>query len=385
MRELLSWKLTLGRVRGVQLNVHFLFLLVIAVILFTCMRLEVDGAVGLGALGLLILLISVFAHEMGHAWAVRSLGGELDEVLLWPLGGLADSRFGHWTHDDHSAAQYEMIVAATGPLVNLVACLVCLPMLLISEVPVSDLINPLRPPTMAAGWAYVLSLVFWVNWLLLVANLLPALPMDGGRVVRALIAKRHGGTVAGIWIAQITRIAALALLILAVMLTDAYSFAKLPVVFLMLTVFLSSRHESERQQERGDGELFMGYDFSQGYTSLEQPEAPAPRRKAGPLRRWLQQRRQQKDLRLRQQEIEEEKRMDEILAKLSDGGLDALSPEDRRLLERVSQRYRPTHGRRNRLTSPAPISRATPPVVGVLAGGRRFAAAWPLPGWNADP
>ena len=71
----------------------------------------------------------------------------------------------------------------------------------------------------------------------------------------------------------------------------------LPLVLLAVYLYFSARRESQRgDDEVGDDDLF-GYDFSQGYTSLERP--PAPRSHRGPLRRWLEQRRQIRQRRLR--------------------------------------------------------------------------------------
>jgi hypothetical protein len=88
----------------------------------------------------------------------------------------------------------------------------------------------------------------------------------------------------------------------------------------------------------------LGYDFSQGYTSLEQAADTPRRRERNFIQRWLDKRRDVKRRRTREVEEEEERRVDEILARVKDVGLEALAPDERALLQRVSQRYRNRQG-----------------------------------------
>jgi stage IV sporulation protein FB len=116
--------------------------------------------------------------------------------------------------------------------------------------------------------------------------------------------------------------------------------AWLPLTLLLLYVFFATRHEFLRLgEEERDGDL-IGYDFSQGYTSLESGVEQTRRRGPGPIRRWLRRRREEKHRRNREIEVEEERRVDEILARVKDAGMQSLSPEERALLQRVSVRYR---------------------------------------------
>ena len=86
--------------------------------------------------------------------------------------------------------------------------------------------------------------------------------------------------------------------------------------------------------------LNLGYDFSQGYTSLERSTQSLDEKAQSPISQWLEQRRQARQRREEQQEADEERRVDEILARLHEHGLRNLSDEDRSILERVSARYR---------------------------------------------
>jgi hypothetical protein len=114
----------------------------------------------------------------------------------------------------------------------------------------------------------------------------------------------------------------------------------LPLIIMAIYLYFSARREAQRgDDEAGDDDLF-GYDFSQGYTSLERHTPPAQQAQPGLLRRWLEQRRQIRERRLRELEAEEERRVDEILIRIKESGRESLTSEEQLLLQRVSARYR---------------------------------------------
>lgn len=186
------------------------------------------------------------------------------------------------------------------------------------------------------GFAELLAArVFWLNWFLLLLNLLPGFPLDGGRMLQALLWWRgdyRQATLAAIFAGFVVMVV---IGLFAVVVNELLPFGL--AIFIYMTC---------RQQwfvlETGGEEATLGYDFSQGYTSLErdQPTAPVRRRRPNFIQRWLQRRAQRKQ----QQETEtreaEERRMDELLEKVQQHGLQALTDEERRFLTRVSARYR---------------------------------------------
>jgi hypothetical protein len=133
---------------------------------------------------------------------------------------------------------------------------------------------------------------------------------------------------------------AIAMFLLALIVQSRHEYASLPLGLFGLFLFFSARQESERMREHEAGDGTLGYDFSQGYTSLERHDASRRERKPGPLRRWLAARRAARIERQQQREVEEERRVDEILARLHETGMAGISDEDRALLDRVSARYR---------------------------------------------
>jgi Zn-dependent protease len=125
-----------------------------------------------GALEYLALFLVVLLHEFGHALACRQVGGTSDQIVLWPLGGVA------YVNPPQRAGATLWSIAA-GPLVNVVL----LPVLLGVLYAESRLGNPEANPDLHNFLRYVLLMDFWI----LCFNLLPIYPLDGGQIVRSLL------------------------------------------------------------------------------------------------------------------------------------------------------------------------------------------------------
>jgi Zn-dependent protease len=329
MRDVLSWNLNLGRWAGVQIRLHVLFALLAVFLLHAAVRQEHWPSWYAGAI-LGILLASALLHELAHSLTDRRLGGRGDLILLWPLGGLA-----HATHQD---ARSDLIVAAAGPLASLALSVAIWPAIVIHGAADWSLLNPLALPV-EDSWLGGLKLALWLNWLLAVVNLLPAYPLDGGRLLRAGLTVGLGPKGAAVLTVRIAQVTALGLWVGAWFAYEGQSpQATAALILLGVLVFFGSRQEARvPEPDREEGPF--GYDFSQGYTSLERA-FDQPRPESSPMRRWLAERREARQLRQRQIEADEEQRVDDILARLHICGLQGLSPEDRALLDRVSARYR---------------------------------------------
>src|SRR5581483_3111222 len=102
MRDPFSWSFPIGRLFGISIRIHFLFPLVtLGMVLRAAAAKDVPGGAWLDVVAIFgILWFSVLLHELGHCFAARSVGGDADEVLLWPLGGLASVDMPHtpWAH-----------------------------------------------------------------------------------------------------------------------------------------------------------------------------------------------------------------------------------------------------------------------------------------------
>jgi len=170
----MKWSFRIGRVGGVDLYVHATFLILIAAFLFAGL---LQGRGPLAALGgvltLILLFTCVVLHELGHAIVARRFGIRTRDITLLPIGGIAR------LERIPTEPRQELLVALAGPAVNLVLAGVFWVTLTL-----------LGQPLVGLARGGVLENLFWVNLSLFLFNLLPAFPMDGGRVLRALLATR---------------------------------------------------------------------------------------------------------------------------------------------------------------------------------------------------
>jgi Zn-dependent protease len=263
------------------------------------------------------------------------VGGTADQIVVWPLGGLAHVNVSH-------EPQNELVTALAGPLVNLAVCVLISPLLVVAGGDLVQLVNPFVPPAAVGAftWQDGLRWLFWMNWLLVLVNLLPAFPLDGGRVLRALLWAKFGYRSSVVLVSRVAKFTAIGLCLLAWVVHEPYPFATLPLALFGIFLFFSAKQEADRLHEQDPEEALFGYDFSQGYTSLEKTLAPPRKRGPGPLKKWLDSRRAARLARQQQVEADEERRVDEVLARLHERGQSGLSDDDRALLERVSARYR---------------------------------------------
>jgi Zn-dependent protease len=345
MRDLLNWNVSLGRWAGVQIRLHAYFVLFAIVALYLGTRQPTQNAFAETFAVLGLLFVSVLAHEFGHCFVARRLGGSADQVILWPLGGLTQANVAH-------EPQHESFVALAGPAVNFAICGMTAGPIWWSLGPeaakeLGGMVRFVPPGTVAeAGWFDLLRWTFWINWLLASVNLLPAFPWDGGRFLRSLIWPKRDYRTSVVWVARLAMLMAVALVTIGLCLAAGWphasqdsSFAALALLLLGVFLFFSAKQESDRLSEIDTDDAMFGYDFSQGYTSLERAAA-SHKASPGLLRRYLDERRANRLRRQQQIEADEERRVDDVLARLHESGLQTLSDEDRALLDRVSARYR---------------------------------------------
>jgi hypothetical protein len=224
-------------------------------------------------------------------------------------------------------------------MANLLLCGLFLPAVHVSN-SYGHVFNPLEVPFSQESFGLsivsdVQVLTFWFNWVSLVVNLIPAYPLDGGQVFRSLLAARMG---TGMGTEVALRCGIAVAVVLAIV---AFVFSKvllLGLAFLIILLAVQENHQIQANESYDDS--FMGYDFSQGYTSLERTEAAKPERRTGLLARWLAARRAEKQRRQQEQAAETEQQLDAILAKVHERGLVSLTPWEKRLLKRASNRFR---------------------------------------------
>lgn len=176
----MKWSLKLGKLLGIDVYVHFTFLLLLAFLGFYYWRAthNVDAALG-GVAFIVALFGCVVLHELGHALMARRYGIQTRDITLLPIGGIA--RLEKMPENP----MQELWVALAGPAVNGVIVAV-----LLVGLAATGGFTPVEGLSVTGGsfWQRLIML----NLILVAFNLLPAFPMDGGRVLRALLAMRLG-------------------------------------------------------------------------------------------------------------------------------------------------------------------------------------------------
>jgi Zn-dependent protease/predicted transcriptional regulator len=230
----MNWSWKIGRVGGVDLRVHASFLILLAWLALAYYR-EAGTVLGVarGVLFVVALFASVVLHELGHALAGRRIGVPTRDITLLPIGGVA--RLDNMPDDP----KQELGIALAGPAVTLVIVALLYLVLRALAVPTRLVENAVT----RGGVGAFVAQVMWVNVSLLVFNLLPAFPMDGGRVLRAGLAIRRGH----VWATEIATRVGRSFAVVFGIIGLLYS----PfLVLIALFVWLGAAAESGALQER---------------------------------------------------------------------------------------------------------------------------------------
>lgn len=186
----LSWKL--GRFAGIDAYVHASFLLLVAWAAWAAYQ---GAGTGLAALLGVVFLLGVFGsvllHEFGHALTARRYGIRTRRIVLWPMGGVAQ------LEENPQTPKQELVIALAGPAVNFAIAAALWAVVNVVGLPAYGLLASLMVANLTLG----------------VFNLVPAFPMDGGRVLRAFLATRIGGRRATDIAVKIGKAAAVAFII----------------------------------------------------------------------------------------------------------------------------------------------------------------------------
>jgi Zn-dependent protease len=217
-----SWKL--GRAFGIPLYVHPSFLLLILWVLYQS-RDQSWVATGFALVVMLTVFGCIVLHELGHALMARRFGIQTSDITLYPIGGVA--RLDRLSERPHE----ELCIALAGPAVNVVIAILLTPVLLFMVLTHASFGDPAKL-TLDDGPLTILANFFFYVWFtnigLVIFNMIPAFPMDGGRVLRAVLASGLGQVRATDIAGRIGLVLAIVFAILAI---------AVPLPFLLLVSF----------------------------------------------------------------------------------------------------------------------------------------------------
>jgi Zn-dependent protease/CBS domain-containing protein len=176
-RAKMKWSYRLATIAGIQVRIHLSFLLLLAFFAWIGYKNGGPQAGVAGVVFILLIFLCVLLHEFGHALAARTFGIKTPDITLLPIGGVAR------LERMPANPQQEFVIAIAGPAVNVLIAIVIY-VVMGGAVPVTEF----DPVDTVSGT--LLDNLLEVNLMLVVFNMIPAFPMDGGRVLRALLATR---------------------------------------------------------------------------------------------------------------------------------------------------------------------------------------------------
>jgi stage IV sporulation protein FB len=219
----MRWSLNIGRIAGTAVRIHITFLLFLVWIFAANYASGGAGVAWSAVLFLVLLFACVLAHEFGHIFTARAFGVATPDVTLLPIGGVA--RLERIPEEPWE----EFLIAIAGPAVNVVIGL--------GLVALAGARLDLSALSVDSARISLVDRLANVNLFLAVFNMIPAFPMDGGRVLRALLATRMGHTHATEVAAAVGQAAAFALGFIGLLWSPL-------LIFIAIFVYLAAASEA---------------------------------------------------------------------------------------------------------------------------------------------
>lgn len=226
----------IGRAFGIDIKVHWTFFLLLAFFFFLGYQ---GGGGAVGALTTSAIIVALFfcvlLHEFGHSLVAQRLGIEVPDITLLPIGGLARLKTLPENPWD------EVRIAIAGPLVNVVLA----PLFFVAAFLLgADLLRPVNVLEGGATLGQMLDYLGIMNIALAVFNLIPAFPMDGGRILRGLLATRMGPVRATDVASTVGQAFAIGFFILA------FTTGSFLLAFVALFIFFGASGEAQLVRQR---------------------------------------------------------------------------------------------------------------------------------------
>ena len=327
------WSVSLGRWAGIQVRIHIFFMVFAALAIVFSTLPDMD-MLSDGLLTLAVVLFSVVLHEVAHALAAIRVGGKVDTIVLGPVGGLVSPRVPDEPEDaarrgagrtdrpfdvgrdrggrsrDHGLQQHPRI---TQPAQS-------------------------QPRTVVEGsrWLEVVKLTLWLNWVLMLLNLLPAYPFDGGPILRSMLWPAIGRRSARIVTGRAGMVVALLIGAAAFLpITgdlDSIVLTRLSLVMLGIFLFFSARQDLASGSSEELFDEAAGYNVSGDGLDLLDATGLIEDDDDAVLVEHQRRPSESRENDRRAQEAFEDARVDDILARLHDTSLNDLSREELEIL-----------------------------------------------------
>ncbi|MDQ3942137.1 MAG: site-2 protease family protein [Actinomycetota bacterium] len=248
----------IGRAFGIDIKVHWTFFLLLAFFAFAGYQ---GSGNPVGALVTTAVIVALFfcvlLHEFGHSLVAQRLGLEIPDITLLPIGGLARlKRLPDKPVD-------EVKIAITGPLVNVVLAPIFFGVAFLLG---ANLLSPVNILEGAGSVGEVFVYLGYINIALAVFNLIPAFPMDGGRVLRGLLATRMGPVRATDVAAAVGQFFALVFFLVGL-------FSNLFLALIAVFIFFGANGEAQMVRQR---ELMRGLSVSDVMGTKRRTETVTP-------------------------------------------------------------------------------------------------------------
>jgi stage IV sporulation protein FB len=330
--SLLTFSFPMGRLLGVPLRLSFLMPVVVVALMW---RVQ-DFLFGITA-GVIVLM-SLLVHELGHLLASRQVRHHPGIVVIWPLGGMNSA-------SAPLAFRHAAAVFLSGPIVNgFIAFGLGYELYRLGEL--NGLLNPFGVPDLKGSRDFAhgcIRVAFVTNYLLATFNLLiPIRPLSCGKLLTSFLNLRFVEMETHDLMLRIGLVLSL-FGVFSGFVFDISSLVALSAFLLVLHIHDAMRWYQQPHHDEEDS--FMGYDFSEGYTSLNRNEddiddSSSEQETSGILERWRSRREEEKVRREAEERMLEEQQVDIILEKLHSHGRESLSSRELNLLNRVSARLR---------------------------------------------
>lgn len=326
----INWSFPCGQLFGIRIRIHVLFVLIALYLLAANFDSGWEG-LSFRFISIAMLFFIVLTHEFGHCFGARYAGGDATEILLWPLGGLAT------TSPPHTVRGH-LITVVAGPMVNVVYLVLTGALLFamfggMRAIPWNPF-NPFPDYYVESSLQRWLIVFFSLNWIILLFNLAPVFPLDGGRILQCILWSKQGFSKATMTATGVGMVGAVMIGLIGLIKGESLMLGI--AIFGYITcwqqrqMFKSGMFESENE---------FGYDFSQGYTSLEKT-AERVEKKPSWWQRYKQRREKARTAKEQLRQEQHQQEVDRILEKIARDGMDSLTTRERTLLAKETERQR---------------------------------------------